>query len=106
MPTQGEYTPGPWRVLPEHGAQSRWIIGDAEGGSIADCEPPGPWITGDEADANARLIAAAPELLAALIQATSRADNDLKEHFRGRTDQCALDYALCMAAIAKATSHE
>jgi hypothetical protein len=58
------HTPGPWHVVPE--AQSPWIVGDAEGDSIADCEPPGPWMSEEEADANARLIAAAPDLLAAL----------------------------------------
>lgn len=62
-----EHTPRPWQVIPEAEAQSRWIVGDAAGGSIADCEPPGPWMSRTEADANARLIAAAPDLLAAII---------------------------------------
>ncbi len=60
------HTPGPWRVMPESQAQSPWIVGDAEGGSIADCEPCGPWMPDEVADANARLIASAPDLLAAL----------------------------------------
>lgn len=54
-------------------------------------------------DANARLIALAPEMLAALIQVTSRADDDLKKHFRGRTDKCSEDYAKCVDLIARAT---
>ncbi len=61
------FTPGPWRVIPADKAQSQWIVGDRDGGSIADCEPPGPWISEETADANTRLIAAAPDLLAALI---------------------------------------
>lgn len=60
------HTPGPWEVVPENRAESRWVIGDEEGGSIASCEPCGPWITHQEADANARLIAEAPALLAEL----------------------------------------
>lgn len=66
------HTEGPWRVMPPDRAQSGWIVGDAEGGSIADCEPPGPWMPGEEADANALLIAAAPDLLAALIMITDQ----------------------------------
>lgn len=44
-----------------------------------------------------------PDMLAALIQITSRADKDLQEHFDERTSECARDYAMCIAAIAKAT---
>jgi hypothetical protein len=60
------HTPGPWQVLPPGKAQSPWIVADIEGGSIADCEPCGPWMPDQVATANARLIAAAPELLDAL----------------------------------------
>jgi hypothetical protein len=60
------HTPGPWQVVSAGTSQSRWIVGDREGGSIADCEPPGPWMSDGEADANAQLIAAAPDLVEAL----------------------------------------
>ena len=60
------HTPGPWQVMPSDKAQSPWIVGDAEGGSVADCEPPGPWMSASEADANVRLVAAAPDLLTEL----------------------------------------
>lgn len=60
------HTPGPWQVIPAAKAQSRFIVGDKNGGSVADCEPCGPWMTCEEADANARLIAAAPMLVEAL----------------------------------------
>jgi hypothetical protein len=41
-------------------------------------------------------------MLAALKQATSRADADLKAHFKSRGSQCAKDYAQCLEAIALA----
>jgi hypothetical protein len=52
--------------MPAHRAVHEWIIADKDGGSVADCSPAGPWMALTEADANARLIAAAPELLSAL----------------------------------------
>jgi len=55
--------------MPAHEAQSPWIVGDSEGGSVADFEPPGPWMTAAEATANACLGAAAPQLLAAAKRA-------------------------------------
>lgn len=58
------HTPGPWQVMPIRRAVHAWIIADKDGGSLADCSPPGPWMPYLEADANARLIAAAPDMLA------------------------------------------
>lgn len=60
------HTEGPWVVIDRSKAQSPWIVGTIEGDSIADCEPPGPWMSSHTADANARLVAAAPDLLAVL----------------------------------------
>ena len=57
----------------------------------------------EEAMANANLIAAAPDMLAALVNAMAMADVDLKENRSGRTDDCAKAYAMCAAAVAKAT---
>ena len=86
------HTPGPWEVVPEDRAESRWVIGDEEGGSIASCEPCGPWITPAQADANARLIAAAPDLLVTLHRcvevlefAYMNAPNQPKEIAEART---------------------
>ena len=71
-----KHTPGPWFVYPHH--LDRFTIGDYNGGSgpcrvVADCAPracitgAGDHSKGEaESEANARLIAAAPELLAAL----------------------------------------
>jgi len=66
MKAEAKHTPGPWQVVPAAKAEHPWVVGDAEGGSIASCEPMGPWMSAAEATANARLIAAAPEILAAL----------------------------------------
>ncbi len=90
------YTPGPWHVAPESKAQSPWIVCDSEGGSIADCEPPGPWMSRETADANARLIAAAPDMLAAL---KNLATTEAEELLSG----CSDVRAQVVAAIAKAT---
>ena len=57
------HTPGPWKM-----DRDRAILGQGHGtrglhGAIADVYS---WVGTEEADANARLIAAAPELLEAL----------------------------------------
>lgn len=103
------HTPGPWIVIHESRAQSRWIVGDNEGGSIADCEPPGPWISRDEADANARLIAAAPEMLEALQALVAQIldyekVNNLSPN-PGRK-YCWDNTERAVAAIAKATGNQ
>jgi hypothetical protein len=49
----GEHTPLPWRNDQKPDAL---IVCDAEGGSIADCAPPGPWMSHKVALANAALI--------------------------------------------------
>ena len=57
----GKYTPGPWR----RGAVTRTITAKAGKQLVADCRGGGsvhPAVE-DECEANARLIAAAPELL-------------------------------------------
>lgn len=61
-----KHTPGPWVVVPTSKATHRWVVGMPDGTSLASCEPMGPWITNEAADANARLMAAAPDLLRAL----------------------------------------
>ena len=102
--TRTAHTPGPWRYEP---ASSRLIVWTADGpgrGAVADLTsqthvlPAGQhsWEARKaEVEANARLIAAAPELLAALT--------DLVERFTPEymTDIAAIDSA--KAAIAKAT---
>lgn len=111
-PVSGAHTPGPWRV--EDGTTLIW--GDCiphdhssrgMGYPIAACRtnPSGNWSTGpyaDEAEANARLIAAAPDLLAA-VQKLMALNNEHApfggEFYQDRLD-CAWDAA--RAALAKA----
>ena len=64
----GKHTPGPWRVHPEDGAIHRWVIAHESGLSVGECSPGSQSVSPEEADANARPIAAAPDLLAALIE--------------------------------------
>ena len=51
---------------------------------------------------NEEMTEAFHDMLAALKQCTSRADADLKKHFRDRTEACARDYEQCIDAISKA----
>ena len=59
------YTPGPWEVFDSH--TGIYILDSAEQGAICKIE----WCLEDEA--NARLIAAAPEMLAVLKRLCSKA---------------------------------
>ena len=60
-----EHAPGPWKLTPRHKIESWWIE-DADGKNIADLEANEPTYYGKQhSDANAYLIAAAPDLLAA-----------------------------------------
>lgn len=85
-----KHTPGPWE-LPylDDGYSSRqaWIT-DAEGAQIASLEP------GDNMDADARLMAAAPELLEAVQRLIGRAAYESE------------DAAFARAAIQKATGEQ
>lgn len=55
MSTAGR-TKGPWRLPRDSEAPDAMLVCDAEGGSIADTSPPGPWMTVAEAKANAAFI--------------------------------------------------
>ena len=57
------HTPGPWKVYRTKDGTAILGIGDAESGGITDANF-GLWRSGEEREANARLIAAAPALLA------------------------------------------
>lgn len=59
-----KHSKGPWHVIPADRAENRWIVGMEDETSVASCAPVGPWISAEVADANTRLIAAAPDLLA------------------------------------------
>lgn len=89
-----EYTPGPWHVAP----MSPTWVGTKYSEHIASTDT---FDTEDEDEqkANARLIAAAPELLEALIAITNQLERigDTREHKDGAFIRDA------RAAIAKAT---
>lgn len=62
----GRFTPGPWKVVR---SSTGWVSINDERGKIADIEP---WRSAREA--NARLIAAAPDLYDALEEACDMLD--------------------------------
>lgn len=96
-------TPGPWRhrllgprfveVLAESGPPVvKWSGFDDIGRTLM------------EHEANARLIAAAPDLLAALKECIGWIDPD--EHGLAHPDLARADLALCEAAVAKAEGRQ
>jgi hypothetical protein len=92
------HTPGPWHVVPPTRAEHRWVIGTRDESSVASCEPIGPWVSNEEADANARLIAAAPDMadaLPELLKLIRRAQDRLTEYLcpegSNDADECLND---------------
>jgi len=61
----GKHTPGPWRLFLTTDGRALIGIGEETGEGITD-RGFGTWRSGEEQIANARLIAAAPDLLEAL----------------------------------------
>jgi hypothetical protein len=101
--TNTKHTPGPWhfRALPDdcHVVESRaW--NPADGGSAANldvCDGQTIHVYGKQAAADAALIAAAPDLLAALQDLTAQVTNYIN------SDECELpDVTAALAAVAKA----
>jgi hypothetical protein len=90
------YTPGPWRVFTTTDGSKLIGIGELNGGGITDCGF-GVWRGGDaEAIANARLIAAAPDLIEAL--------QDILEYSGGAASALDDEYVMdrARAALSKA----
>ena len=94
-------TPGPWRLNGQRVEYGPYVAGDGFCVATIHRDPP-------EAYDNARLIAAAPELLAALVavQRYCVTPSGVPDKGKGRTteQQAALDQA--RAAIAKATGEQ
>jgi hypothetical protein len=88
---KAEHTPGPWRIVKVFGKCKRRVLSE-QGSVLADIHNRREFQErgGDEMKANAALIAAAPDLLAALIKVVSVADRQTVEFDAAR------------AAIAKA----
>lgn len=90
-----KHTPGPWVVFQMDG---KFIVMPAgRPGDIADIEDR------VESEANACLIAAAPDLLAVLQDAVVRSDKRCDEEGATRTEHGQKLYERALAAIAKAT---
>ena len=95
------HTPGPWEIRPHNDAEirdARWIFAksglvckDVYGDSL------------DQSDANARLIAAAPDLLAALQDTVESLDYAAKVLHAPEKSKFRENVANARAAIAKAT---
>lgn len=93
-----KHTPGPWSYDSEG-----YVYGGEQGLIITDPSCSNPDISADQNEANARLIAAAPELLTAL-------ENVIQFHYgnkglRGECDHIGW-VRVARAAIAKATGGE
>lgn len=91
-----EHTPGPWEVV---GSRICTVANDNERITLAKTEPGGAFAMSEQQDANARLIAAAPELLAALNAASEWLNDMGCEH-----EEPDLTCVVCLvnAAINKA----
>jgi hypothetical protein len=97
-----KHTPGPWKVgaWTNHGlmiyAKQRLLIGFTQGYPEF---TPERTVSEAEAEANARLIARAPELLEALKLIRDTFNRDEEQGYRSRDRQFAIE--ICDAAIRK-----
>ena len=72
MKTKHSYTSGPWKVS----SDGTWVVGDETGNTGFLQEVATVFNHHERGEANARLIAAAPDLLAALVAILPVFDND------------------------------
>ena len=68
-----KHTPGPWKTVRPH--STIYIEARLRGSTIQEVASCGPTEMPEQQEANARLIAAAPELLAELIKAVALINN-------------------------------
>lgn len=105
---QTQYTPGPWRYVRENGSPTtgRHMVAGARPGYIAEVRDCGSGCV----EANARLIAAAPELLEALKKAAQSLEWHAHGCCRGIDDGAPLPtneaVELAKRTIAKAIGHD
>jgi hypothetical protein len=101
-----KHTPGPWRAQPREGFEGEWEV-------VSTCETEwliaaaAPHIDGDPDEANAHLIAAAPELLEALEAVLYWAEliaGDTTDKEAAANEEASI--ALARAAIAKVKGDE
>jgi hypothetical protein len=101
-----EHTPGPWTLDKKSAISYGWRDGKPIRYEIAECKG-----FPASAEANARLIAAAPELLEALVGCAEMLEDCAKQHWLDGSGYCHGTLAekhasLARAAIAKATGGE
>ena len=102
---KNRFTPGPWRYAPTNTETVSHLVRCSEGYAVADVTH---WFD-LPVDANARLIAAAPTMLEALMRIAEASDHYSNEADAGNKGADTLAYAhkstcnLARAAIAKAT---
>lgn len=94
--TAAKHTPGPW-FTPEKLYQTRYIEARIGGGMLQEVAACGPTEVPSQQEANARLIAAAPELLSLLVDAVTSFADSVEG---GEADEWVI---ACRTAIAKAT---
>jgi len=102
-----QFSIAPWKTAHSYSHEYIRSIKDAQGELIAQVCAFDDGVGNDyipETTANARLIAAAPDLLAALLDLLSRAELDQSATHDGLENCNAL--ARCRAAIAKATGDQ
>ena len=98
-----QHTPGPWKIQRHPNGKERRLVVVGKSGMVADID----WNGERENDANARLIATAPELLAAVKDAA----HDIKyvisqpwsKRSQGDTETLRHRLNCLLASIAKAT---
>jgi len=97
-------TPGPWRVEPMVAYGRDIYAGDIWIGQANNNHdyPPGDFPTNEECDANARLIATAPDLLEALEDMTARFERCCRYNGNADEEMLAESTKDAHAAIAKA----
>lgn len=110
------FTPGPWVLVPATEHHGPYIAAD-RGGDVCDCycmTEPGLASTrnggpsrpvnfqGEEAHANARLIAAAPDLFAQLARVTDHLEVWARDHSDERTSETDAAIYCARAVLARA----
>ena len=97
-----EHTPGPWEAVENGGRLATDVFaGDLQ---IADCDWPQGELDGVTLESNARLIAAAPSLLAALKEVLAHVEDMDAPRVGNQCTLCHTYREIVRAAIARAES--
>lgn len=96
-----KHTPGPWKVCRANPSPTtgEWMIAGAEPGYLAEVRDLGR----GQCEANARLIAVAPDLYKRLLESTDMLERILADKEWGSIEEQIIDNR---AAIAKATGEQ